>query len=68
MNFNLDNKAFKLILKFEKISFLISFVGTIILYIHLKFYIDSSLYSIGIGIFKCGLISGIASFCCRNFL
>lgn len=68
MRFNLDNKAFKLILKFENISFLISLVGTIILYIHLKFYIDSSLYLIGIGIFKCGLISGIASFCSRNFL
>ena len=63
MKFYLDNKVFNLILRFEKFSFLISIVGIIILYIHLKFYIDNILFYIGINIFKCGLISGICSFC-----
>ena len=63
MKFNLDNKVFNLILKFEKFSFLISIIGIIILYIHLKFYIDNVLFNIGINIFKSGLIAGICSFC-----
>ena len=63
MKFNLDKKVLKLILKFEKISFIISVIGTIILYIYLKFYIDNILFYIGINIFKFGLISGISSFC-----
>ena len=50
-------------LKFEKFSFLISIIGIIILYIHLKFYIDNVLFNIGINIFKSGLIAGICSFC-----
>ena len=67
MKFNLDEKALKLILKFENISFIISLIGSLILYIHLKFYIDSSLYTIGIGVFKCGLMAGVCSFCCGVF-
>lgn len=63
MKFNLDKKTFNLILKFEKIAFFISAIGILILYIHLKFYIDNILYKIGIAIFKGGLITGISSFC-----
>ena len=67
MKLNLDNKIFKLILKFEKISFFISFIGIIILYIHLKFYINNNLFNIGINIFRIGLIAGISSFCSGVF-
>lgn len=67
MKLNLDNKTINLILKFENISFIISLIGIILLYIHLKFYINNYLYDIGIGIFKCGLIAGISSFCMGTF-
>ena len=67
MKFNLDKKALNLILKFEKISFIFSLIGSLILYIHLKFYIDNILFEIGINIFKIGLISGISSFCFGTF-
>lgn len=63
MKLDLSPKAFNLILLFEKISFLISAIGIIILYIYLKFYIDLILYKIGILIFRAGLIAGICSFC-----
>ena len=63
MKFNLDEKNYKLILKFETISFIISLIGSLILYIHLKFYIDTILFKIGVSIFKIGLIAGISSFC-----
>lgn len=63
MKFNLDDKIFNLILKFERFSYIISVIGIIILYIHLKFYIDNILFNIGINIFKSGLIAGICSFC-----
>ena len=67
MNFHLDKKTFELILRFERISFLISLIGIAILYIHLNFYIDNILYEIGINIFRSGLIAGITSFCCGVF-
>ena len=67
MKFNLDKKAIDLILKFEKISFIISLIGILILYIHLNFYIDIIFYEVGINIFKIGLISGISSFCSGIF-
>ena len=60
---NLDKKAFNLIILFEKISFMIAFIGIIGLYIHLKFYIDSSLYTISTSLFRIGLLAGICSFC-----
>lgn len=63
LNLNLSQKAFQLIIKFEYISLLISFIGSLILYIHLKFYIDLVLYDIGISIFRGGLLAGICSFC-----
>ena len=63
MKFNLSQKAFNLIIRFEKISFLISLIGSLILYIHLKIYTNFTLYKIGINIFKTGLIAGICSFC-----
>ena len=63
MKFHLSQKAFDLIIKFEKISFIISLIGSLILYIHLNFYIDNILYRIGINIFRAGLIAGICSFC-----
>ena len=63
MKFNLDEKNYKLILLFEKVSFIISLIRSLILYIHLNFYIDTILLKIGINIFKAGLIAGICSFC-----
>lgn len=63
MKFKLDPKILNLILKLERISFIISFIGIIVLYIHLKFYINNILFSIGINIFRSGLIAGISSFC-----
>ena len=63
MNFNLSQKAFNLIIKFEIISFIISLIGTLILYIHLTYFIDFVLYKIGIKIFRAGLFAGVFSFC-----
>ena len=67
MKFNLDKKVLDLILIFENFSFIISSIGAIILYIHLKFYIDNILFLLGINIFKIGLITGISSFCSGIF-
>ena len=67
MKFDLDEKNYKLILKFEIISFIISLIGNLILYIHLKFYIDIIIFKIGVSIFKTGLIAGISSFCIGIF-
>ena len=63
MNFNLSQKAFNLIIKFEIISFIISLIGTLFLYIHLIYFIDFILYEIGIKIFRAGLFAGVSSFC-----
>ena len=65
--FDLDKKTIDLILKFEKISFLISLIGIIGLYIFWKFYIDSIIYTISINVFKAGLFAGVFSFCCGVF-
>ena len=63
MKFDLNQKSYKLIIKFEIFSFIISLLGTSLLYIHLQLYIDRILYYIGINIFRAGLIAGICSFC-----
>ena len=63
MRFNLSPKAFRLIMRFEMFSFMISLVGIVLLYIHLHFYIDKILYLISINVFKAGLFAGISSFC-----
>ena len=63
INLNLSKKTYDLIIKFEYISIVISLIGTLLLYIHLKFFIDFILYEIGISVFKAGLIAGICSFC-----
>lgn len=63
-NFNLDKKTIFLINIFEIISFGISFIGIIFLYIFLKYYISSDLYDISIIIFRTGLLSGVFSFIC----
>ena len=63
MKFNLSSKAFRLIMRFEIFSLMLSFLGIILLYIHLHFYIDKLLYSISISIFRAGLFAGISSFC-----
>ena len=60
---NLDKKTCNLIIFFENISFLVSLIGTIGLYIFLEFYININLYYISIAVFEIGLISGICSFC-----
>lgn len=67
MKFDLNPKVLKLIIRFEVFSFLLSLKGCLILFIHLKFYIDKSLYYIGIKLFQAGLIAGIFSFCCGVF-
>ncbi|MCI8309054.1 MAG: hypothetical protein HFJ45_02350 [Clostridia bacterium] len=64
---NLDKKSFDLIIKFEYISFFISLIGIIGLYIFLKFYINSALYTISISLFKAGLLAGVCSFCFGMF-
>ena len=66
--FSLNPRVKTLIIKFEIFSFIISLIGSLILYIHLKFYIDIVLYDLGINIFRIGLISGISSFCSGVFL
>ena len=63
MRLNLSLKSKKLIIEFEIISFIISCIGTLMLYIHLHYYIDRILYYIGISLFKSGLLAGICSFC-----
>jgi hypothetical protein len=65
--FNLDKKTFDLIIKFENISFLISLIGIIGMYVFWKFYIDSIIYDISILIFRSGLLAGICSFCFGMF-
>jgi hypothetical protein len=65
--FNLDKKTFDLIIKFENISFLISLIGIIGMYIFWKFYINSIIYDISILIFRTGLLAGICSFCFGTF-
>lgn len=67
LTFNFDKKTFDLIIKFEKISFLISMIGLIALYIFFKFYIDIKLYKISLIIFRTGLLAGICSFCFGTF-
>lgn len=59
----LDKKTFNLVMLFEKISFLISLIGIIALYIYWKYYIDIDLYYVSIIIFRTGLLAGICSFC-----
>lgn len=61
--FNLDKKVFDLIIKFEKISICIAFLGIIGLYIFLKFYINSVIYDISLSLFKAGLFAGVSSLC-----
>ena len=63
LNLNLSKKAYDLIIKFEYISIFISLIGSLILYIHLKFFVDFILYEIGISIFQAGLMAGVCSFC-----
>ena len=60
---NLDKKTIDLIILFENISFFIALIGIIGLYIHLKFYIDSTLYTISTSIFRTGLLAGVCSLC-----
>ncbi len=61
--FNLEKKSFDLIIKFEVISFLISLIGIIGMFIFLKFNIDTIIFDISILIFRAGLLAGICSFC-----
>ena len=67
ISFNFDKKTYDLIIKCEKISFLISLIGILGLYINLKFYITPLLLEIGIILFRFGLIAGISSFCSGLF-
>ena len=63
MKFHLSQKNLKLIICFEIFSFILALIGILLLYIHLKFYIDRFLYNMGIRIFQAGLVAGICSFC-----
>ena len=63
MKFNLSQKAFRLIMKFEMFSFMISLIGIALLYIHLHLYMNKTLYLVSISVFKAGLFAGICSFC-----
>ena len=65
--FNFDEKTFKLIIKCEYISFFISFLGIIGLFIFLNFFPILKLYPISIGLFRCGLLAGVCSFCFGTF-
>ena len=67
LNFKLDKKTFLLINIFQKISLLISFIGTIFLYIFIKYFISFDLYEISIIIFRTGLLCGVSSFCIGTF-
>lgn len=63
LNLNLSQKAYNLIIKFEYVSFLISLIGSLFLYIHLKYFVDFILYKIGLSFFRAGLMAGVCSFC-----
>jgi len=63
LNLNLSKKAYDLIIKFEYISIFISLIGSLLLYIHLNFFVDFILYEIAINIFQAGLMAGVCSFC-----
>lgn len=61
MILNLDKETLKLVLKFENISLIISYIGIILLYINLKFYSISIIYKLGIYVYRIGLVAGISS-------
>ena len=42
----IDKKIWNLMITFERVSFLISMIGLIILYIFFKFYIDKEFYEV----------------------
>ncbi len=67
INFKLDKKSIFLINIFQKISLMISFIGTISLYIFLKYFISFDLFEISIIIFRTGLLCGVFSFCTGVF-
>lgn len=66
-NFKLDKKTIRLINIFQVISLIISIIGTITLYIFLKFFISFDLYEISIIIFRTGLLAGVSSLCIGIF-
>ena len=60
---NFDEKTFNIILFTQKISFFVSLIGTIVLFVCFKFYADIYLYHISIALFKAGLLGGVCSLC-----
>lgn len=60
---NFDEKTFNILIFTQKISFFVSAIGIIGLYICLNFYADIYLYEISISLFKTGLLGGVCSIC-----
>ncbi len=60
---NFDKKTFDIIIFTQKISFFVSLIGIIGLFICLKFYADIYLYHTSIALFKSGLLGGVCSLC-----
>ena len=58
-----DEKTFNIIIFTQKLSFFISLIGIIGLYICLNFYADIYLYDISIALFKTGLLGCVCSLC-----
>lgn len=60
---NFDKKTFNIIIFTQKLSFFVSLIGIIGLFICLKIYTDINLYYISIGIFKTGILAAVCSLC-----
>lgn len=58
---NFDKKTFDIIIFTQKLAFFISVVGTIGLFVCLKFYPDIILYYASIAIFRTGLLASCCS-------
>lgn len=58
---NFDKKTFDTIIFTQKLAFFISIIGTIGLFVCLKFYSDIILYYASIAIFKTGLLASACS-------
>lgn len=60
---NFDDKTFNITIFTQKLSFFISMIGVIGLFICLRIYSDIILYYMSIAIFKSGILGGVCSLC-----
>lgn len=58
-----DKKTFNITIFTQKLSFFVSLIGIIGLFICLRFYADINLYYISIAMFKAGFLGSICSLC-----